>query len=109
MSPQNAPRGSLTSTQAIIDGPTTGVPRQSYPYKRLILTPLKLSGLHRVAGMKKVRTEVEKEIIDKWNKLSWAQKRVVQKRRALTDFGRFSVMLAKKQRRDVARKALAKA
>jgi len=105
------PEWSLTSTQAIIDGPTTGVPRQSYPYKHLTLTPLKLSDLPRGAGTKKVRKEVEKEaIVEKWDKSSWAQKRVaVQKRRALTDFGRFSVMLAKKQRRDLVRKAVAKA
>ncbi|KIJ96179.1 hypothetical protein K443DRAFT_293814 [Laccaria amethystina LaAM-08-1] len=101
----------IDHNRAIIDGPTTGVPRQSYPYKHLTLTPLKLSGLPRGAGTKKVRKEIEKEaIVDKWDKSSWAQKRVaVQKRRALTDFGRFSVMLAKKQRRDVVRKAVAKA
>ncbi|EDR01636.1 uncharacterized protein LACBIDRAFT_239800, partial [Laccaria bicolor S238N-H82] len=35
---------------AIIDGSTTGAPRQSYPYKHLSLTPLKLSDLPRAAG-----------------------------------------------------------
>ncbi|EDR01352.1 60S ribosomal protein L14 [Laccaria bicolor S238N-H82] len=101
----------IDHNRAIIDGPTTGVPRQSYPYKHLTLTPLKLSALPRAAGTKKVRKEVEKEaIVDKWDKSSWAQKRLaVQKRRALSDFGRFSVMLAKKQRRDLVRKAVAKA
>jgi large subunit ribosomal protein L14e len=95
MSPQNAPRSSLTSTQAIIDGPTTGVPRQSYPYKHLTLTPLKLSGLPRGDGTKNVRKEVEKEaIVDKWDNSGWAQKLAVQKRWALTDFGRCSVILA---------------
>jgi len=63
ISPQNAPRNSLISTQAIIDGPTTGIPRQSYAYKHLILTPLKLSGLPRGADTKKVHKEVEKEAI----------------------------------------------
>jgi len=77
MSPQNAPRNSLISTQAIIDGPITGVPRQSYPYKHLTLTPLNLSDLPRGTGAKKVRKEVEKEaIVDKCNKSSWSQKRV---------------------------------
>ena len=89
------PEWSLTSTQAIIDGPTTGVPRQSYPYKHLTLTPLELSDLPRGASTKKVRKEVEKEaIVDNWDKSSWAQKRVaVQKRRALADFGRRGVVL----------------
>jgi len=105
------PESSLISIQAIIDGPTTGVLHQSYSYKHLTLTPLKLSDLPRGAGTKKVRKEVEKEaIVEKWDKSSWAQKRVaVQKRRALTDFGRFSVMLAKKQRRVLVRKTVAKA
>ncbi|KIK03105.1 hypothetical protein K443DRAFT_491800 [Laccaria amethystina LaAM-08-1] len=35
----------IDHNRAIIDSPTTGVPRQSYPYKHLTLTPLKLSGL----------------------------------------------------------------
>jgi large subunit ribosomal protein L14e len=79
--------------------------------KHLTLTPLKLSCLPRGADTKKVRKEFEEEaIVDKWDKSSWAQKRVaVQKRRALTDFGRFSIMLANKQRRDLVRKAVAKA
>jgi large subunit ribosomal protein L14e len=60
---------------------------------------------------KKVRKEVEEEaIVDKWDKSSGAQKRVaVQKKRALTNFGRFNNTLAKKQRRDLVRKAVAKA
>ncbi|KIJ96664.1 hypothetical protein K443DRAFT_682184, partial [Laccaria amethystina LaAM-08-1] len=53
MSAQNAPRSSLTSTQAIIDGPTTGVSCQSYRYKHLTLTPLTLSGLPRGARRKR--------------------------------------------------------
>ncbi|KIJ96656.1 hypothetical protein K443DRAFT_275908 [Laccaria amethystina LaAM-08-1] len=88
-----------------------GCSRQFYPFKHLTLTPLKLSSLPRGAGTKKVRKEVEEEaIIDKWDKSSLAQKRVaVQKRRTLTDFGRFSIMLAKKQQRDLVRKGVAKA
>jgi large subunit ribosomal protein L14e len=79
--------------------------------KHLTLTPLKLSCLPRGADTKKVRKEFEEEaIVDKWDKSSLAQKRVaVQKRRTLTDFGRFSIMLAKKQQRDLVRKGVAKA
>jgi len=96
--------------QAIIDGPTTGVPRQAYPYKHLTLTPLKLTGLPRAAGSGVVKKVVEKEqVVEKWNKSAWAQKRVaIEKRRSLNDFARFSVMLAKKQRRDLVRKVLSK-
>lgn len=48
--------------------------------------------------------------MEKWEKSSWALKRAAtEKRRSLNDFGRFSVMLAKKARRDVVRKELSKA
>lgn len=100
----------MNSLQAIIDGPTTDVPRQSYPYKHLTLTPLKLAKLPRAAGSGTVKKYLEKEdLVKKWESSSWAQKRAaIEKRRSLNDFGRFSVVLAKKQRRDVVRKALKK-
>ncbi|KIJ92292.1 hypothetical protein K443DRAFT_685336, partial [Laccaria amethystina LaAM-08-1] len=84
ISAQNAPRNSLTSTQAIIDAPTTGVPpilplQTPHPH-----SPQTLRSAPRT-WTKKVRKEVGKEtIVDKWDESSRAQKRVaVQKRRAL--------------------------
>ncbi|KAG6811492.1 hypothetical protein H0H92_007140 [Tricholoma furcatifolium] len=101
----------IDHNRAIIDGPTTSVPRQAFPYRHLSLTPLKITGLPRAAGTGAVRKLAEKEAIaEKWEKSSWAQKRrAVESRRSLNDFGRFSVMLAKKQRRDIVRKAVHKA
>lgn len=97
--------------QAIIDGPTTSVPRQSYPYKHLTLTPIAVSKLPRGASSGIVKKYLEKEgTVEKWDKSSWAQKRAnVQKRRNLNDFGRFEVMVAKKARRDGIRKVVKKA
>ncbi|KAI0674914.1 60S ribosomal protein L14 [Trametes maxima] len=101
----------IDHNRAIIDGPTTGVPRQSFPYRHLTLTPFVLASLPRAAGTGVIRKQLEKEgTVEKWNKSSWAQKReAVSKRRSLTDFERFTVMLAKKVRRDQVRKTLAKA
>ncbi|PFH47458.1 hypothetical protein AMATHDRAFT_67714 [Amanita thiersii Skay4041] len=101
----------IDHNRAIIDGPTTGVPRQSFPYKHLILTPLALTTLPRGAGSAVIRKLMEKEaVVEKWEKSHWSQKRrALERRRALNDFGRFQVMVAKKQRRDVVRKAVAKA
>ncbi|KAF8958886.1 ribosomal protein L14-domain-containing protein [Flammula alnicola] len=98
----------IDHNRALIDGPTTDVPRQSYPFKHLTLTPLALTKLPRAAGSGVVKKQLEKEaIVEKWSKSSWAQKRAaVEKRRSLNDFARFSVMLAKKQRRDIVRKAV---
>jgi large subunit ribosomal protein L14e len=48
--------------------------------------------------------------VEKWNASKWAQKReAALKRKGLSDFERFKVLVQKKQRRDVVRKVLAKA
>jgi large subunit ribosomal protein L14e len=94
----------------MIDGPTTNVPRQSYQFKHLTLTPFALTKLPRAAGTGVVKKQLEKEaIVEKWQKSGWATKRAAaEQRKNLNDFARFNVMLAKRQRRDVVRKAVAK-
>ena len=106
--PQIPWTNSFINRQALIDGPSTGVPRQAFPYKHLVLTPLKLSKLPRGAGSGVIKKQLEKEAtLDKWEKSKWTQRRLaLEKRRSLNDFGRFQVMLAKKQRRDVIRRKL---
>ena len=101
----------ILSLQAIIDGPTTGVPRQSFRYRHLSLTPFVLTKLPRAARSGVIRKQLEKEgTVAKWEASSWAQKRAaIAKRRSLNDFARFKVMVEKKQRRDQVRKAVAKA
>ncbi|KAI0682920.1 60S ribosomal protein L14, partial [Cytidiella melzeri] len=98
----------IDHNRAIIDGPTTGVPRQSFPYKHLTLTPFRLTKLPRAAGSGVVKKQIEAEgIVEKWTKSAWAQKRAsVEKRRKLTDFQRFVVMIAKKRRSDVVHKSV---
>lgn len=97
--------------QAIIEGPSTSVPRQSFPYRHLTLTPLTVPGLPRGAGTSALKRKLEKAgTLEKWEKSSWAKKRAsVVARRGLSDFERFGVMLAKKARRDGVRKAVKKA
>ena len=101
----------IDHNRAVIDGPTTGVPRQAFPYRHLSLTPFTLSSLPRGAGSGAIRKHLEKDgTVEKWQKSSWAQKRAaIAKRRSLNDFERFVVMVAKKARRDQVRKSLAKA
>ncbi|KAK0239845.1 ribosomal protein L14-domain-containing protein [Armillaria nabsnona] len=100
----------IDHNRAIIDGPTTSVPRQAFPYKHLTLTPHKLTKLPRGAGSGVIKKQLEKEAtIAKWESSKWATKRAaLEQRRKLNDFGRFEVQLLKKQRRDLVRKALAK-
>ncbi|KAL4252745.1 ribosomal protein eL14 family protein [Abortiporus biennis] len=98
----------IDHNRAIIDGPTTGVARQPIAFRHLTLTPFKLNKLPRAAGTGAVKKQIEAEaIVEKWNKSAWAQKRAaIAKRRSLTDFERFTVMLAKKARTDSVRKAV---
>ena len=49
----------------------------------------------------------EAGIVAKWESSAWAKKRVAaEKRRTLSDFERFQVMIEKKSRRDKVRKPL---
>jgi len=97
--------------QAIIDGPLTGVPRQAFPYRHLSLTSLVVPKIPRGAGTGVVRKRFEASGVgQKWANSSWAKKRdAIFKRRKLTDFERFTVMVQKKARRDIVQKAVKKA
>ncbi|CAG8540721.1 7834_t:CDS:2 [Acaulospora morrowiae] len=88
-------------TQALIDGPTTGVPRHSHAFRRLTLTDLVVKGFPRGGRSAVVKKYFEAEkILEKWNKTSWAKKLESRKKRAaLTDFERFQLLKLKKQRR----------
>ncbi|MBW0517343.1 hypothetical protein O181_057058 [Austropuccinia psidii MF-1] len=97
--------------RALIDGPTTSVPRQSVAFRRVILTPFVIKGLPRGARSATVGKAFEKaEVSKKWEASGW--KRNIDARairRSLTDFQRFEVMLLKRQRRDIIGKGLVKA
>lgn len=101
----------LPSSQALIDGPTTGVPRQPFPYKHLVLTNFVVKDLPRGAGPTTLKKYIEKSDVEsKWEATAWAKKRaVVQRRKALSDFERFKLMIKKRSRRDKVRKTLCKA
>ncbi|KIM85555.1 hypothetical protein PILCRDRAFT_816753, partial [Piloderma croceum F 1598] len=75
----------IDHNRAIIDGPSTSVPRQSFPYRHLTLTPLALTKLPRAASSGVIKKQLEKEAtIEKWDKSAWAQKRAqVERRRKL--------------------------
>ncbi|SGY16107.1 BQ5605_C012g06761 [Microbotryum silenes-dioicae] len=102
---------SLFLPQALIEGPLTGVPRQSFPYRRLVLTPFVLKKLPRAAGTATVKKVFEASgVLAKWEASAWAQKRkAVEARRNTTDFDRFEIMLLKKQRRRLVQVAASKA
>ncbi|KAK4515808.1 DNA replication endonuclease-helicase Dna2 [Mucor velutinosus] len=87
--------------RALIDGPTTGVTRQAFPFRRMVLTPLVLKNLPRAIGQSALKKALEKdETVEKWAKTAWAKKLEQRKVRAnLTDFDRFKLAKLKNQRR----------
>ncbi|KAG1057728.1 hypothetical protein G6F43_000446 [Rhizopus delemar] len=87
--------------RALIDGPTTGVARQAFPYRRMVLTPLVLKSLPRNVGQTALKKALEKSgIVAAWNKTAWAKK-IEQRnvRASLSDFDRFKLLKFKNQRR----------
>merc|ERR1712106_1225848 len=91
----------VDQNRVLIDGPKnlTGVSRQIFPLKRLALTNfvLKVGRNARQKTLTKAFTEAD--IATKFAASQVGQKFARQeKRAALTDFGRFQVMLARKQK-----------
>jgi len=93
------------SSRALVDGPTSGVPRQLMPIKHLGLTKIRFR-VPRTAKSSTLRKHIAVNKTDeKASKNSWVQKAKRQQIRAnLTDFQRFQVQLLKKQRSTILRK-----
>ncbi|KAI8973179.1 60S ribosomal protein L14 [Mycotypha africana] len=87
--------------RALIEGPTTGVARQAFPFRNMVLTPLVLKQLPRNVGQTALKKAIEKnDIIGAWNKTAWAKKIEQRSIRAgLSDFDRFKLLKLKNQRR----------
>lgn len=86
----------------LIDGPQTetGIHRQPIGLKRVSLTDVLVNKLPRNATQKNlVKAWKEQDIKAAWAKTSWAKKLDAKAKRANTsDFDRFKVMVARKQR-----------
>lgn len=99
----------IDHNRALIDGPTSGVPRQAESFKRLTLTPLVIKvprGL-RTGTLKKALAK--NDVLAKFHASSWGKKLQARQIRAnTTDFCRFRLMLLKKQKRYVVNTAFAK-
>ncbi|KAJ3187561.1 hypothetical protein HK101_009363 [Irineochytrium annulatum] len=96
-------------SRVLVDGPTTGVSRQVLSFKRLSLTDIVVP-LPRSIGTTSVKKVLEKEdIAAKFGQTGWAKRLAARKIRTnLTDFDRFKLMVAKKQRRMIVGKKFAK-
>lgn len=88
----------IDQNRALVDGPCSKVTRQPIRFKRLRLTPHKLSIDHS-APTRVVKREWEKnEISKKWTQSNQFKKLVADKRRKdLSDLGRFKVYKLKQK------------
>ncbi|GAA5806631.1 60S ribosomal protein L14 [Helicostylum pulchrum] len=91
----------IDHNRALIDGPTTGVSRKAFAFRRMVLTPLVIKDLPRNVGQTALVKALEKaQIVASWEKSAWAKKLEQRKVRAsLTDFDRFKVSKLKNKRR----------
>lgn len=100
----------VDQNKCLIDGPAdlTGVSRQMISYTRVSLTDYTVR-IQRNARQKSLKKAwAEGDILAKWEASSWAKKLASKKKRAnLSDFGRFKVMVAKKQKSAIIAKKMA--
>mmetsp|Transcript_21077 Transcript_21077/g.25045 ORF Transcript_21077/g.25045 Transcript_21077/m.25045 type:complete len:135 (+) Transcript_21077:128-532(+) len=99
----------VDQNKCLIDGPVniTGVTRQMISFKRIALTDLKADICRNARQKTLTKAWVDGKISETWEATSWAKKLSSKKKRAkLSDFGRFKVMVAKKEKNDIIAKKM---
>ncbi|XP_050098454.1 60S ribosomal protein L14, partial [Anopheles aquasalis] len=92
----------IDQNRVLIDGPTSGVPRQQYPVNHLHLTKFRVRFPY-TAKTRTVRLALEKSSIkEKFDETIWKERAVAKyKRFHMTDFDRFKLRLARTERNRV--------
>jgi len=91
----------IDHNRVLVDGPEamTGVRRHELNLKRLMLTDLKVSAKLNATQKTLKKLWEEEGTMAKWEASSWAKKRKAHALKATaTDFDRFQVMVARKER-----------
>lgn len=82
----------------LVDGPCSGVTRQSVNLKSLYLTKFKIRIPHSAREATVRKAWLKGEVDKKWAESKWAKRLAAAKLRAsCTDFDRFKLMKAKQQ------------
>jgi large subunit ribosomal protein L14e len=86
--------------RAVVDGPSSGVPRQVLLYSQAMLTKFVVKNMPRSAGSKTVQKRFDEQNIAALWAESHTAKKLANKatRRELSDFDRFKVMVLQKKR-----------
>ena len=99
----------VDSNKCLVDGPAnlTGVSRQVISFSRIALTDFTVKVSLNARQKSLTAAWKEADIQNKWDASSWAKKLSAKKKRAtLSDFDRFKVMVAKKQRSSIIAKKM---
>ena len=100
----------VDQNKCLVDGPAalTGVSRQVVSFTRVSLTDLTVKIQRNARQKTLLKAWEEGDTLAKWEASSWAKKLASRKKRAnLSDFDRFKVMVAKKQKAEIIAKKLA--
>jgi large subunit ribosomal protein L14e len=100
----------VDQNKCLIDGPTpiTGVDRQVISFTRIALTDYVVKIQRNARQKTLIKAWEEGNIMELWDHSSWAKKLASKKVRAnLSDFDRFKVMVAKKQKAAIIAKHMA--
>ncbi|XP_052859793.1 60S ribosomal protein L14 [Anopheles cruzii] len=89
----------IDQNRVLIDGPTSGVPRQQYPVNHLHLTKFRVRFPY-TAKTRTIRLALEKsKVKEKFDESIWKERAVAKYRRFnMTDFDRFKLRLARTER-----------
>lgn len=91
----------VDQNKCLIDGPqeVTGVARQVISFTKITLTDLTVKAPRNARQKTLLKAWKEGDTLATWEKSAWAKKLSNRKKRAgLTDFDRFKVMVARKQK-----------
>jgi large subunit ribosomal protein L14e len=88
----------VDTNKVLIDGPLTGVARQSIQVRAIALTDIVITISKGARAAQLTKAWKKGEVDAKWAKTSWAKKVASRAKRAsLNDFSRFKVMIARKK------------
>lgn len=97
----------VDQNKCLIDGPNTGVVRQVISFKRIMLTDLTVKIQRNARKNTIIKAWTDGDTQAKWDASSWAKKLNKKRVRAgLSDFDRFKVMVAKKQKTEIIAKKM---
>jgi len=101
----------VDQNRALVDGPTdsTGVHRQTMPFKNLALTPIVVTIPRAPRPATLAKALKDQKVVEQWESSPWAAKLKSQRiKKTLNDFDRFKNMVAHKKRTNEVNRQLAK-